>query len=56
MLKMTSDREGITESGRKIQIGTTVTYICHVVGGMVRVCLEDGTEEIMHPNCFKELR
>jgi hypothetical protein len=36
--------------------GTTVEYRGHVPGGMVRVRLPDGSEEVMHPHCFPELR
>lgn len=55
-MKMTSDKEGVTETGRRVEAGTTVEYLGHVVGGMVRVRLPDGTEDVMHPHCFKVLR
>jgi hypothetical protein len=55
-MKMTSDKEGVTETGRRVEVGTEVEYICFVVGGMVRVRLPDGTEDVMNPRCFKALR
>lgn len=55
-MNMTSDYKGETETGKTIPAGTTVTYIGHVIGGMVKVRLQDGSEEIMHPNCFPTLR
>lgn len=55
-MKMTSDKDGVTETGRRVEVGTEVEYLCHVVGGMVRVRLPDGTEDVMHPRCFKVLR
>ncbi len=56
VLPMTSDRLGETESGKRVKIGTTVEYLGHVVGGMVRVRLPDESVEVMHPHCFKRLR
>lgn len=53
---MTTDRLGVTDGGRRVELGTTVGYRGHVVGGMVRVRFADGTEDIMHPHCFKSLR
>jgi hypothetical protein len=55
-LTMVTDREGITESGVLVAAGTHVTYKGHVTGGMVRVELTGGNEEIMHPHCFAALR
>jgi hypothetical protein len=55
-LSLTSDRDGRTERGALIKSGTTVEYCGHVVGGMVRVRFDDGTEDIMHPHCFSQLR
>lgn len=55
-LGMTSDRRGYTETGRCVEIGTTVEYCGHVVGGMIRVRFADGTEDVMHPHCFEQLR
>jgi hypothetical protein len=55
-LKMISDHPGKTESGKSIPVGTTVEYLGHVAGGMVRVRLPDGAVEVMHPHCFKKLR
>ncbi len=54
-MKMTTDRLGVTEKGRKVPVGTTVEYLGHVPGGMVAVRFEDGTEDVMHPMCFKQL-
>lgn len=56
MLQITSDRNGETERDKKVPAGTTVLYLGHVVGGMVRVLLPDGTEDVMHPACFPEFR
>jgi hypothetical protein len=55
-LKMTSDREGVTESGKSVPTGTDVEYIAHVYGGMVKVKLPDGSIDVMHPYCFAQLR
>lgn len=54
--EMTSDRDGETESGKKVPAGTKVEYCGHVIGGMVRVKLPDGSKEVMHPHCFPDLR
>lgn len=59
MVEMTSDQDGVTESGKEFPAGTKVEYLGHVVGGMVkvRVVTDDSvTTEIVHPGCFKELR
>lgn len=56
MLTMTSDKPGKTESGKDVPVKTTVEYLGHVTGGMVRVRLPDGTEDVMHPRCFAVLR
>lgn len=55
-MRMTSDKEGVTETGQRVEAGTTVEYLGHVVGGMVMVRLPDGTEHVMSPRCFKVLR
>ena len=55
-LRMTSDRAGETEGKRFVPIGTEVTYVAHVGGGMVRVQFADGALDVMHPNCFPTLR
>lgn len=55
-LSMTSDREGITETGRTVPVGTRVEYKGHVIGGNVRVLLPDSSVEVMHPHCFAMLR
>jgi hypothetical protein len=54
-LDMTSDRDAQSEGGRLIKAGTTVEYVCHVVRA-VRVRLVDGSEEIVDPNVFPQLR
>lgn len=56
MLEMTSDRDGKTESGRLVSAGTEVEYCGHVIGGMVAVRLPDGSDHVMHPHCFPQLR
>jgi hypothetical protein len=53
---MISDHDGFTECGKLIPAGTTVGYLAHVIGGMVRVQLEDESIVVMHPNCFPTLR
>jgi len=55
-VEITTDRAGKTESGTPVPIGTTCTYLCHVPGGMVKVRLPDGAEEIVHPHIFAVLR
>jgi hypothetical protein len=55
-VQITSDRPCQLESGAIVEAGTTVKYCGHVPGGMVRVRLSDGSEAIMHPNCFAVLR
>jgi hypothetical protein len=36
--------------------GTKVTYLGHLPGQAVKVRMEDGSEEVVHPHCFPELR
>lgn len=55
-LRMTSDRNGETTDGLMIKSGSVVEYLGHVIGGMIRVRLEDESEAIMHPHCFEQLR
>jgi hypothetical protein len=55
-MKMTSDRPGEKAGGELIPSGTVVTYVAHVLGGMVRVRVEDGRVVVMHPHCFASLR
>lgn len=55
-MKMTSDKPGDTESGKHVPAGTTVEYLGHLPGYAIKVRLPDGSEEIMHPHCFAELR
>lgn len=55
-LSMTSDRPCMTDSGLLIQPGTKVTYMGHLPGQAVKVRMEDGSEEVVHPHCFPELR
>ncbi len=54
--EMKVDRTGMTEDGRPVPVGTLVVYLGHLPGGIVSVRLPDGTEVVMHPACFKELR
>lgn len=56
ILTMTSDREGQTESGKRVPIGTTVEYLGHLPGAAIKVRLPDGSKDVMHPHCFPELR
>lgn len=53
---ITSDRSGYTDDGKFIPSGTTVLYLGHVVGGMIRVRTYDRIECIMHPVCFPNFR
>lgn len=55
-MEITTDRAGISEDGIEIPTGTKCEYLCHVPGGMVKVRLENGDEEIVHPHIYKELR
>lgn len=55
-MKMRTAYAGETEGGKSVPVGTEVEYLGHVPGGMVRVRRDDGSEEIMHPHCFAELR
>lgn len=62
-MDMTCDRPGIAEieaggkiAERNVDVGVVVTYVAHVVGGMVRVRFADGAEGVMHPHCFAGLR
>lgn len=55
-LQMTTDRPAVTEEGENVPAGTTVVYLGHVAGGMVKVRFDDETVGVMHPHCFKELR
>ncbi len=55
-LSMTSDRPCISERGMMISVGTKVTYLGHLPGQAVKVRMEDGSEEVVHPHCFPELR
>ena len=55
-LTMTSDRPCVSERGMMVHAGTKVTYVGHMGGQAVKCRMEDGTEEILHPHCFPELR
>jgi hypothetical protein len=55
-MEITTDKNGVTESGKEVPVGTVCTYECHVPGGMVRVTLPDGSVEIVHPHIFAALR
>lgn len=55
-LSMTSDRPCVSERGVMVHVGTKVTYVAHVGGQAVKCRMEDGSEEILHPHCFPELR
>lgn len=55
-LTMTSDRPCISERGTMVHAGTKVTYAGHIARGAVKCTMEDGSEEILNPNCFPELR
>lgn len=55
-LTMTSDRPCISDRGMMVNVGTKVTYLGHLPGQAVKVRMEDGSEEVVHPHCFPELR
>jgi hypothetical protein len=55
-LTMTSDRPCISERGFMVHAGVKVIYLGHIGTRAVRVRMEDGSEEIVHPHCFPELR
>lgn len=55
-MDLTTDKAGVTESGKEIPIGTKCRYLGHVVGGAAKVRMPDGSEEIVNPHIFKELR
>jgi hypothetical protein len=39
-----------------VHAGVKVTYLGQIAARAVRVVMEDGSEEIVHPHCFPELR
>lgn len=47
---------GETENKKHLCVGTKVEYIAHLPGGMVKIKLADGAEDVAHPFCFKELQ
>lgn len=55
-LEMTSDRHGQTEAGKEIPVGTIAKCCGHLPGCAVRIRLQDGTEHIVHPGIFPQLR
>ena len=55
-LTMTSDRPCISERGVMVHAGVKVTYLGHIAARAVKVRMEDGSEEVVHPHCFPELR
>ena len=61
-LAMTADRPCAGELGSDkehmviLRVGDVVEYLGHVVGGMVRVRWDNGSEDIVHPHCFALLR
>lgn len=55
-LCMVSDRPCISDRGMMVNVGTKVTYLGHLPGHAVKVRMEDGSEEVVHPHCFPELR
>ena len=48
-MSLISDRDGVTESGKRVPAGTKVEYLGHVFARSVKVKLENGSEEIMNP-------
>ena len=56
VLSMTCDRLCRADSGTMVHPGTKVTYLGHLPGQAVKVRMEDGSEEVVHPHCFPELR
>lgn len=55
-MNLTTDKAGVTESGKEIPIGTKCRYLGHVAGGAVKVRMPDGSEEIVNPRIFKVFR
>jgi len=56
MMKLTVSRNGITEKGRELPVGYAVFYIGHIIGGMVKIKFGDGSIDVAHPACFRELK
>lgn len=59
-LSLIADRRGLAEmkdgTERTVEVGDTVTYVCHEASRTVRVRFDDGAEGSMHPHCFERLR
>lgn len=47
---------GETENKKHLCVGNKVEYLEHLPGGMVKIKLFDGSEDVAHPYCFKELQ
>lgn len=56
MKKLLVTAVGVTENEVRLEIGQEVDYLGHIPGGMVKIKLPDGTEDVAHPGCFKELQ
>lgn len=56
MLELNAVAKGLTEGQKEINPGDVVFYKGHVPGGNVKIEFKDGTTDIAHPACFKELR
>lgn len=48
--------KGVTEGLKALTPGDVVRYQAHVPGGNVKIEFPDGTKDIAHPACFRELR
>ena len=55
-MKLNVVSAGITEKEAILKVGDVVEYMGHVPGGMVKIKLAGGVEDIAHPACFAELR
>ena len=55
-LTLTSDVDGLTATGDTFPKGSIVTYLGHVLGGMVKGELTSGLTAIVHPHCFANFR
>lgn len=55
MPRLTIDHPCQNDKGVTIPVGTSVEYLGHVVGGMVKVRW-NGEESIIHPHATRELR
>jgi hypothetical protein len=53
---MTCESVCMTQRGLLVAVGTKVTFIERIARQATKVRMEDGSEEIVNPTCFTELR